>query len=514
MKRIIKYTVFAILAITIVSCSKSFLEEETYGLIRPADYFETVDDLEKGVNGIYDFMNLMFNQTATLTPCMGGDDVTTLPGGNKEGYKQFDVFSAQDNNDRMGEMWNGCYLTIKQANIIFANIDNIVEPLDDPDFLAKQKQHAIGQAHFARALSYFFLVRMWGEVPLVTDLNVNYEIERSPFIDIYDQIVADLTAAESKLPATKSDYVTDHELNSTHARPHKGTAKALLASVYLNMAGYPVKDESKYALAAAKAKEVIDNEATYGYALMSDFADLWIQDNNINAETVFGCHYSHTAPVWHWSSGNMTAPLAYLPGDVGGWDDIFAELTFFNEYPDGPRKDATFITKAQKNPDSPVLDWTEFAMAHPYYKKWVYIPGFEENNMSKWIDWWSSRTVMIVRYAEVLLVYAEAQAMSEAPDASAYSAVNRVRERAGLPDLASGLSATDFQNAIVQERAWEFAGNEPCARWFDMVRTETVESATAKRDAAEIPIVNTPTKARYFAPIPQSDKLINPNLGD
>lgn len=267
-----------------------------------------------------------------------------------------------------------------------------------------------------------------------------------------------------------------------------------------------------YGMAASKAKEVIDNESVYGYSLMPNFTDLWIQDNNINAETVFGCHYNHLSPVWYWSSGNMTAPLAYLPGDVGGWDDLFAEITFFNEFPAGARKDATFLTTAQKSPSDPALDWTEFAQAHPYYKKFIYVPGFEDNNMGKWIDWWSSRTMMIIRYAEVLLVYAEAQAMSSGPDASAYNAINRVRARAGLADLTPGLSASNFANEVIKERAWEFAGNEPCSRWFDMVRTETVESATAKRDASEIPLVNNPTKDHYFAPIPQGDKILNPNL--
>ncbi len=111
-----------------------------------------------------------------------------------------------------------------------------------------------------------------------------------------------------------------------------------------------------------------------------------------------------------------------------------------------------------------------------------------------------------------MLVYAEAKAMSDGPDALAYTCVNRVKSRAGLPDLTPGLTATAFRDSVIMERKWEFAGNEPCARWQDMVRTETVESATAKRDPKEIPLVNQPSKELYFAPIPSVDRVLNPNM--
>jgi hypothetical protein len=102
--------------------------------------------------------------------------------------------------------------------------------------------------------------------------------------------------------------------------------------------------------------------------------------------------------------------------------------------------------------------------------------------------------------------------MSGGADALAYTCVNRVKTRAGVPILAGGLSATAFRDSVIVERKWEFAGNEPCARWQDMVRTETVESATAKRDPKEIPLVKQPSKELYFAPIPSVDRVLNPNM--
>jgi hypothetical protein len=508
-----KYITILLLACVIFSCSEDFLEEKSFGLIRPGNYFTSVSDLEKCVNALYSNGNLMYNQSGAFAACLGGDDITTQSGGNKAGYLQFDLFNAQDNNDRLNSTWNGAYGTIKQANVIITNIDKFVEPADQPALLKDQKDRALGQAYFLRALAYFNLVRFFGEVPLITEVTINYDVEKSSFADVYDLIISDLTKAETLVP---TDYTTaanasELEKQTVHARANSGAVKALMASVYLNMAGYPLKDASKYALSAQKAKEVIDNEAAYGFTLLPNCADLWKAANNINKETVFGCYYNHTLDgAWH--NGNMNAPLSFLPGDFGGWDDAFAELTFFNEFPEGPRKDATFITQGQKTPTRPIIVWQDFAFKHPYYKKYIDFPGWDSTFMSGPKDWWSSRTVQVIRYAEVLLVYAEAKAMSGGPDDLAYTCLNRVRTRAGLADAPAGLSAAAFSEMVVTERKWEFAGLEPCARWFDMVRTETVESATLKRDPAEVPIVKQPTKENYFAPIPSGDRVLNPNL--
>lgn len=517
-----KYMSFLLLASILFSCSKDFLEEKTFGLIRPADYFTTVSDLEKCVNALYSNGNSMYNESGSLVACLGGDDVTTQAGGNKAAYLQFDLFNAQDNNDRIKTSWTAEYSVIKQSNVIITNIDKFVEPSYQISLLKNQKDRALGQAYFFRALAYFNLVRIFGEVPIITDLSINYDIEKSPFADVYALIISDLTKAEALVP---NDYKTaadasSLEINSSYARANTGAVKALMASVYLNMAGYPLKDASKYALAAQKAKEVIDSESANGYKLLPNYADLWKWQNSWknqgNAEDVFACYYNNWAGDWSdggtGANGNMNAPLSFFPGDFGGWDDVFAELTFFNDFPAGPRKDATFITQGQKTSTSPVITWQNFAFKHPYYNKYTDVSGYDPKNMGAWIDWWSARTVQVIRYAEVLLVYAEAKAMSGGPDALAYTCLNRVRTRAGLEDAPAGLNATAFSDAVIAERKWEFAGMEPCARWFDMVRTETVESATAKRNAAEVPLINQPTKERYFAPIPQGDRVLNPNL--
>mgnify|MGYP001283437387 CR=1 FL=1 len=513
-----KVLILLLISSFLLSCNKDFLKEETFGLIRPADFFKTTNDLEKCVNALYSNGNLMYNTSSSLVSSMGGDDITTQAGGNKAGYLQFDVFNAQDNNDRLGDSWKGAYSTIKQSNVIITNINSFTDPKDQPEMVENLKKRAMGQAHFFRALAYFNLVRIFGEVPIVIDLSIDYNVKKAPFADIYALIIADLTKAETLLPVNYNTATNASALEkaTAYARPTVGSTKALMASVYLSMAGYPLKDASKYALAAQKAKEVIDNEGVYGYMLLTNYGDLWKHGNSINKETVFGCYYNQTAGNWSdggtVANGNMNGPLSFFPENFGGWSDAFAELTFFNEFPEGPRKDATFLTFGQKTPTSPVITWKDFSHSRPHFAKYIDVPGFNPLNMGAFIDWWSARSVQVIRYAEVLLVYAEAQARTGAPDALAYASLNRVRSRAGLADAPTGLSGAAFADLVVTERKWEFAGLEPCTRWYDMVRTETVESATAKRHPTEIPIVNQPTKARYFSPIPQADRLLNPNL--
>jgi len=115
-----------------------------------------------------------------------------------------------------------------------------------------------------------------------------------------------------------------------------------------------------------------------------------------------------------------------------------------------------------------------------------------------------------IRYADLLLMYAEATCMSVGPDASAYDAINKVRNRAGLPDLTEGLSQMAFRDSVIAERGWELACERH--RWFDLVRTEKVEEIALKRHADDAPLYAQPTHENYLAPIPQKEVDKNPNL--
>ncbi|MEJ5964044.1 RagB/SusD family nutrient uptake outer membrane protein [Pedobacter immunditicola] len=483
------------------ACKKDFLVENPKGSITQPTFYKTSEDLNAATLGIALTFNLAWNQTGGFATTFGADDITTHGGGNKIGFSDFDTFQATSSNDRMSIWWNYFYKTIKSSNGLVQNYAAA------SGATANERDHAAGVGHFYRAISYFYLTRTWGDVPMPLEASLE-EKSNSTTQEVYDQIVSDLLKAETMLPNV---WTGPRRHDGVDILPTRGSAKALLANVYLTMAGWPLKQVDKYQLAADKANEVISGKATWGYGLMPNFGELWDKDFRFNKEAVFGAYFNKNMPsIWdygdNWGNGSQMGPPNFAPGEEGGWDEAFAEIGFYNKFPEGPRKDATY----QKvyflgNDPAKAVDYTKLAHKHPYFMKYR---DDESYNPATHVmgDWWGSATIYLIRYAEVLLTYAEAKAMAAGgPDATAYQAINEVRKRAGLADLPSGLSQSAFRDAVLAERGWEFTGCEPAARWFDLVRTETVAKANVDRLAAELPLKGRPednAHTFYLAPQP------------
>jgi hypothetical protein len=492
-----KYILILIVALTsATSCKKSFLEEDPKGSILPTTFYKNQNDLNQAMMGISLKFNGAWNQTGGMAITFGADDITTFRGGNKISFSDFDTFQANSSNDRMTNWWIYFYQTIKSSNALIQNYQNA------KDATAAQRDNAAGLAYFYRATCYFFLTRTWGSVPLITESTIQADRANATPDKIYEQIVADLAKAETMLP---DSWTGVRIQNGVNIFPTAGSAKAMLASAYLTMAGWPLKQTEKYALAAAKAKEVIDNKAKYKIGLMDNFADIFAKEGKFNKEAVFGCYYNNNAPGSDWENGSQMGPRNFMPGEEGGWDEAYGEISFYNNFPAGPRKDATYRkTYYLKNDVSKPVDYTGLLHKHPYFTKYNDDISYNQTNHSM-NDWWGSHTVFILRYADVLLTYAEAKAMSTGADLTAYAAINDVRHRAGLGDLTPVLSNTAFRDAVIAERGWEFAGCEPAARWFDLIRTETVAKAALNRDPSEESLKVVPNDAThtfYLAPLP------------
>lgn len=486
MKKLL-YTSAILLALSTAGCSKA-LQEDPNGQLVGNDALKTVSGLQSALIGAYNPLKngyvSGFASSSVVAVGMGADDLTTHPASNKQDFREMDQFSVSSTNSKIGIIWLGCYKTIQNVNNILANYKNTT----GDQTTIKQ---IVGEAYFLRAFSYFWLVRLWGNIPLITTADYNTEllsVNKSAPADVYKLIESDLQQAEQMMPNIKA----------APGRANAGSAKALLAQVYLTEGGYPIKDASKYAMAAAKAKEVIDNKSVYKFDLESDLASLWsgIPKTNGSVEDVFTLQFAAPTNV------NSIYGKSCMPGDEAGWDDYFAEITFFNNFPAGKRKNVTFYTKFKNG----TLDWTNSATKHPYYNK------FRVNTPT--VGYLTSATSMslpLIRYADVLLTYAEAQARANAlPDVNAYAAVNAIRSRAGMPNMTLSLSAPAFADSVVQERAWEFAGEY--TRWFDLVRLEKVEEANSHKDANDLKPLGTITKANYWLPIPYMETQLNPNL--
>jgi len=477
-----------VLGLCVTSC-EDFLEEDLSTLITSeSGALSNEAGLTAALAGAYKPLTATWGSglgnASTQAILMGSDDLTTHKASNKADFREFDQFKVAQQNGRLPFVWNGAYKSIQGCNNIIDNYENATGDKDAINQIA-------GEAFFLRAYNYFWIVRLWGEAPLVLETHIFTEdilsISSSSTSEIYAQIISDLQQAELLLGDTKPDP----------GRACKGTAKAILAEVYLQMAGWPLNDNSKYAMAASKAKEVIDNQDTYGFGLMEDFADLWPNDsvnNDGNKEEVFALNFWAGA----WYNGNAVYGLPARPSDEGGWDDYLSELTFFYEFPEGYRKDITFDTELDDG-----TPWTSFQTGRPYYEK---LQGPNP-------DWLNAVSLPLERMAEVYLVFAEAQVVSTGnnSDPDALEAVNKiVRRGAGLPidtpdPTVDWTSAT--QDEIVQEKGWEFAG-EYC-RWFDLVRLQKVEEVVAKKDPDDLQPLGPIT---YFHPLPASETLANPNL--
>jgi hypothetical protein len=488
-----KSTIIAMCSVAMLSVGcQNLLEEDLKGKIVGNSALTTEEGLESALTGAYKGLVNTWGPGlvggAQSDCAMGGDDMTCPATANQN---EFEVLNISTASALATPVYQGCYKTIQGANNIIENYANT------KGNQAKIKVIA-GEAYFLRALSYYWVVRYYKDVPILTSSAFSFDllkVKRSAPAEVYKLIEADLAMAESLLPNTKRDL----------GRPNVGSAKALLADVYLTQAGWPLKDNSKYALAAAKAKEVMDNKALYGFDLAPSIAVLFENDitkigsPDLVKEEVFSLTTNQAnGGVTHNTLGSY-----YLPGELGGWNVTYAELNFFLNFPEGPRKDATFAT-TYKKPDGTVVTWEQLSAKRPYFKKkWI-------NANNPLSTWQSSHPWTLIRYAHVLTIYAEAKARSGGPDQLAYEAINSVRKRAGLAPLA-GLSATQFADAVVQERAWEFAAEN--TRFFDLVRLELLKAANSKRHSTETFLdPGSITESDYTFPYPSSELLINPDL--
>ncbi|MEK9517549.1 MAG: RagB/SusD family nutrient uptake outer membrane protein, partial [Flavobacteriaceae bacterium] len=349
-----------------------------------------------------------------------------------------------------------------------------------------------GEARFLRAFAYLGLVKVYGNLPIILDgLTPTGDEQRATVLENYKHIEEDLLFAEANLPAPGA--------TANFGRASAAAAKTALADLYLTWAGWPVKDTSKNALAATKAKEVID----MGYHTLIPINQLWLMENANSKESVFSVQYSKEED----QRNGMPAATSFHM--ARGWSDMYPELQFFKDFPEGPRKEATFVTDIPNRGFSggkiitktpATIPWAESQRFHPMYAKWTTSEDLTVAGRTM-----GYRAQEIYRYSEVLLIYAEAKAASGSMDASALEALNQVKRRAAGLDPNTADATVDVTtatvNEIVAEKGWELAGENK--RWFDLIRTETLEDAIAKRDPNEqVPLVRQPTKAQYITPMP------------
>lgn len=478
-----KYSIFTccLLAasLTAVSCS-DFLTEDPKGQLTPETFFKTQSDLDQSVDALYSLVqDLQCNSNSMIVKCQG-DDVTSTTGSNKAAYLSADAFETPTDTKGISRTWSAMYSIVKAANLIIENASKVSTTQDEINI-------ALGQAYYWRAYAYFELVRVFGPVPINLNNDAsNTKASPNSVEEVYNQIVKDLTAAEQcNLPAKYT--VSKRSIDGQNIWVSAQAVKATLAAVYLNMAGYPLNKTENYALAAAKAKEVIDGveAGTYDQALLADWNKVYSYGMNHHNETILGIDYNSTPGGWSNQDSQISSCHQFTTIN-GGWGDFLAERHFWKNFPDGARKDAVYAKQIYVSGNT--VDWWATTDGEAYTKNEdgttnavisdfrpmfvgftvndnVGSPAVADYDYTKpfWGGMCVNKRHQLIRYSEVLCWYAEAAARAGQDLAAAKAALKQVRARAYADQTkvaeVDAMSADQLAEAAYTEHGYEVAGN-------------------------------------------------------
>ena len=464
---------FTVVMIMASGCEK-FLEQDPQDSLTEQEFFRTEEDANAAIVGVYDqlqdcvekFMVWGESRTDLVTPITRKND-STWP---YELTYQTDLWALR---------WGDVYQVIGAANTVIARVPGITQ-LDSR--LTQQESDAIvGEAHFLRALAYFYLVRAFGDVPLVLQapLNdgVNFKVPKSTAAEILVKIEADLTAAEQSVP---TQYET---ILKTRGRATKGAVNALQTDVYLW--------EAKYSQAAAAAKKVIDNNALYGLVAGTNWFDMFALKNT--RESIFEVQFDNLLRETN-NLGNVSGQFIVNTSFLPLYEDV--------NNPDKIRGlDATY--NASNNGR---IFWKYIGLSTGDLRRSGNDPNF-----------------IVYRLADVMLMRAEALShLEETERVEAVNLLNAVRARVNMPIYDINLISTDTNalvDLILNERALELVMEGK--RWFDLVRIGKngrpevlVEKIVASRLVSERAL----TRARvadprsWFLPFHREELAANPSL--
>jgi hypothetical protein len=467
------------------SCSK-FLEEDPKHVVNINNYYKTEQDAVSAINAIYAYLNSIstgstagvYHSTLWVTAGLASDELVN----NQLGAPQFDqmgTFTYGPQNAALQEIWTMHYKTITLANIAIERI-----PLISMNTTLRNR--LVGEAKFLRGLMYFNMVRMFGRIPLVLKEEESLRPPVSEVADIYTQIHSDLEGAETDLPLS-------YDAKNGRGRATKGAAYALNAKVYLT--------EKNWKKAAEKAKVVIDSKQ---YDLWENFADAFKLTNRGGKEAVFSVGFGDAGgAIIFWEVGQFLVRL--LPTQLSeegvvnaqGWQYPTQQLYDSYDALDY-RRAVTFVTSIKKSDGSTIN-------IRPYIQKyWDRVAEPKGNE--------TSQDFPVIRYSDVLLMYAEAMNEDDHP-VEAHEYINKVRKRARfdgttyrntVPDYVN-LGKEAFRAAVLKERRLELAVEGH--RWFDLVRTGTLETLVPQAKPGVVPAAR-----NYLFPIPQTERELNSNL--
>jgi hypothetical protein len=472
------------------SCDR-FLDPDPSDVLAPESFYKTAADAVAAVNGVYAQAKGPYSLAFWYLSDLATDDIIAAPRFGSDAHRMSNyTFDATDWPFAEYGVWGAFYGLINQANAVLDRVPAITMDVS-------LRTRLLGEAHFLRALTYFNLVRFFGDVPLldhevksVTGLAVS----RTPAADVYALIVSDLQEAAATLPPSYS--------GADIGRATSGAAQAMLAKVYLT--------RQDWANAAQTAGQLI---ATGPYALLPNWKDCFkIATEIVNKESIFEINYDGVLDVGGGSVHTLFSIPSGYPGGAGyGLMYITPSLQSLFDSTDTRGDNGTFMTSPHTDQVGQTVSWVDPPGAA--FNKYLDETDFQNMHTREWVQ--QSNNWIVLRYADVLLMYAEAVNEGGAPVAAmtAEQALNAVRTRAGiLPVL--GLSQAAFRDAVRLDRRREFVFEGQ--RWFDLARWGVLNAAIFAKTAEVRAIDSLETTVHGvkgdLMPIPQSERDINHNL--
>jgi hypothetical protein len=488
------------IVVTAASCD-AFLEEKPKTFLTPDSYFQNEGQIVAAVNGLYTFIDDIFNgdleigsQTFLFIEYLSGYGERPRGAGTQD-LGQATNLNVAENNGYVEKLWETAYKAIENCNSVIAGIESVGEGI----IAENQKNKLLGEAYFLRAYNYFNLVRLYGPVPLklssTKDLS-DVEIGLTPEEDIYAQVDSDLQKA--------AELMENSPWTNIDGKVTKGAVKSLLAKVYLTMAGYPLqKGTEYYQKAYATANEVISSGA---FSLFDTYTALRTNENTGEHIWSIQREADNAGSPVHNNMLPYPEPAKAISANSAYGGGLAPTLLFYNAYPTGDKRTEEkgyYYTELEALDGSGVI-----SLGKPFiYKFWDNAAASSGK---------SGANYMLLRYADVLLMMAEAKAQVDGGTTSNNEAIEayfKVRSRA-MPSESKPASIS--VNDVLKERFWEicFEGHT----WYDMLRTRKALNVTTGQIVDMIGYQapghggNAFDNADLLLPYPIREQRLNPNL--
>lgn len=461
LRNILKYMLLSVVALTtVVGCTN--LDEKPFTFIDPKAFYKNENQLEDGLASVYaQFrkMNADYKYIMRIECCTDYGQPSYTKDDCQYINSWYDINNASTHT--FTNVWKNSYIVINRANTVIARGQNT--PMDET-----KKEILFAQARFLRAYSYYVLVRIYGGVPISTKftegVSKDLDIPRVSVSEVYDYIIAELEHCEEVLPMRGEE---GYEV----WRSSKGAVQTLLGSVYLTMAS--MEDNMDYYQKSLDYNAAVI--ASGKYQLMDKFTDLWYAFNpnaKNNEESIFELQF--TASPGQFNNNHTMFGLGNsitIPGMGFAFYHRYGPSIYaWESYDKKDERLGAFITSFMMN-DKEHKFLPSDKGYYPGQENWLTAtPG-----NAKYYDFQTSVDLALpcanfymLRYAEVLLNYAEAKNKLEGGSQDALDKLNEVRRRSKLDDLV-GLNQQDLDEAIFLERGWEFIGEAKI--YYDELRT-------------------------------------------